>query len=310
MCVNRISDSDVKAEMKSFASGLIGYTGFVGGTLFRARHFDACFNSANIDEIAGASFDRLVCAGVSAAKWQANQDPECDRAAIARLTEMLSMVTARKLVLLSTIDVYPDPSKADDEDSSIDPATNHAYGRHRYELEQWIARRFENACVIRLPALFGSGLKKNAVYDLLNGNQVEMINPAATFQWYPTARLADDLDRTAAAGLSLVNLFTEPVTMRSVIDAYFPHAKVGPERKPAPIYRLRTKHARLFGGADGHVLDAASVLDALGDYVGQERARTSAPAHASWPLRRSESAVSPGPRMLCRPRSISRQSKD
>ena len=42
------------------SSALIGYTGFVGSTLLKQRSFDACFNSANIDQIAGRSFD-LVC---------------------------------------------------------------------------------------------------------------------------------------------------------------------------------------------------------------------------------------------------------
>ena len=67
---------------RSFASGgmppgarddsctaLIGNTGFVGGNLLRQQPFDALFNSKNIDDIAGRSFDLVVCAGVRAEKW-------------------------------------------------------------------------------------------------------------------------------------------------------------------------------------------------------------------------------------------------
>ena len=115
-------------------SGLIGHTGFVGGTLMRARDWDALYNSANITEIADESFDLLVCAGVSAVKWLANKDPEADRAGIKRLTDPLSTVRAREVVLISTIDVYPDPARGGDEGTVIDPAVNHPYGRHRFEL--------------------------------------------------------------------------------------------------------------------------------------------------------------------------------
>src|SRR5262249_38111992 len=120
------------------ATALIGYTGFVGGTLARGQKFDALYNSKNISDIVGRSFDLVVCAGVSAAKWLANREPEADRAAIAALTRCLEQVDVRELVLISTIDVYPDPSLPLDESSSIDPAVTHAYGRHRFELEQWV----------------------------------------------------------------------------------------------------------------------------------------------------------------------------
>ena len=58
------------------STALIGYTGFVGSNLLRQRPFDACFNSSNIDQIAGRSFDLVVCCGARAEKWKANADPE------------------------------------------------------------------------------------------------------------------------------------------------------------------------------------------------------------------------------------------
>ena len=45
---------------------LIGHTGFVGGNLLRQGRFDALFNSRNIAELAGQSFDEIWCCGVSA----------------------------------------------------------------------------------------------------------------------------------------------------------------------------------------------------------------------------------------------------
>ena len=55
----------------SSETALIGYSGFVGGNLLRQRSFDACFNSSNIEAIAGRSFDLVVCAGAPAEKWKA-----------------------------------------------------------------------------------------------------------------------------------------------------------------------------------------------------------------------------------------------
>lgn len=258
--------------MTTFGTGLIGHTGFVGSNLRAYRGFDALYNSTNIEDIRGARFDRLVCAGVSAVKWLANREPETDRARIARLISALSAVNAREFILVSTIDVYPNPEAEADEQTAINHAANHAYGRHRRELEIWAASHFPRAHILRLPALFGAGLRKNALYDLLRANQVEKINPLSVFQWYPLARLADDIDRAVAAGLALANLFTEPVAMNEVIARFFPGVSVGPAVEPAPRYRLRTQHAALFGGNGPWVLDGETVLDAMGRFVAAERA--------------------------------------
>lgn len=257
-------------------SALIGHSGFVGGTLLRAGRFDDLYNSANISDMAGRSYELVVCAGVSAAKWLANKDPDKDRTDIRRLTDVLERVNAREFILISTIDVYPDPASRADETAPIDPSANHAYGANRYRLEEWVKARFSGTRIIRLPALFGEGLRKNAVYDLLNDNATSSINPLASFQWYPTRRLPLDLERVRSADLRLVNLFGEPLTMREVTEAFFPAASLGPETHPAPHYDLRTIHAELFGGRDGYVLDASLALGEMARFVAAERRRLAA----------------------------------
>ncbi|MFQ5504898.1 MAG: pyridine nucleotide transhydrogenase, partial [Planctomycetota bacterium] len=86
---------------------LIGHTGFVGQNLQRQGSFDGLYNSGNIESIADRSYDLLVCAGAPGVKWKANQEPEVDLASIQRLIRSLERVAARKLVLISTVDVYP-----------------------------------------------------------------------------------------------------------------------------------------------------------------------------------------------------------
>ena len=62
-----------------------------------------------------------------------------------------------------------------DEDSPAPTTGLQAYGRNRRRLEQIVAGRFD-ALVVRLPALYGPGLKKNALYDLLHNNAVDKID--------------------------------------------------------------------------------------------------------------------------------------
>ena len=45
---------------------LIGHTGFVGSNLTNKHTFPALFNSTNIEEMRGGTFDSVVCAGVQA----------------------------------------------------------------------------------------------------------------------------------------------------------------------------------------------------------------------------------------------------
>ena len=132
-------------------TALIGHTGFVGSNLLRQRSFDATFNSANIDEIAGRSFDLVVCAGAPAEKWKANADPERDLDNIERLIRALEQVNTQKLVLISTVDVFATPVEVD-EDTPAPMAGLPPYGHHRRRLEQMVAGRFD-ATIVRLAGL-------------------------------------------------------------------------------------------------------------------------------------------------------------
>jgi hypothetical protein len=252
-------------------SVLIGYTGFVGSALHRARSFDRLINSKNSHDLRGGSFDLVVCAGVPAAKWLANKEPELDRAAIAGLTDVLGTIEAKEFILISTIDVYSETGAGSDENTPLDSSVNHPYGTHRLELERWVGDRFPNTRVIRLAALFGEGLKKNVIFDLLRGNQTDTVNPASHFQWYPLRRLSADIELVRANDIRLINLFPEPIRTSDILAAFFPGAKVGPEAQPAPSYRLRTKFSELFGGPPGFLLDRVMVLGELASFIAHDR---------------------------------------
>jgi nucleoside-diphosphate-sugar epimerase len=244
---------------------LVGWSGFVGGNLLRQAAFDDRYRSTDIEEIAGRRYSLVVCAGAPAEKWKANRDPDADRASLERLAAALERAEIAELVLISTVDVYPEPVGVD-EATPIDPAAGQPYGRHRLALERRLAARFD-ARVLRLPALFGPGIKKNVVYDFLHGNALELIPAGGVFQFYPLARLWADVERARAAGLRLANLATEPVSVREIAREAFGLEFENPKVSAAPRYDFRTRHAELFGGRAGYLLRRAEVLAELRAFV-------------------------------------------
>ena len=140
-------------------AALIGHTGFIGGNLVRQTTFTDCFHSADIGQIAGREFDLLVCSGVSAVKWWANKNAEVDLSRIDNLLGYLARVQAKRLFIISTVDVYP-VSSGINETFNCHAADNHAYGKNRLYFEDEVLRRFPHAMIARLGGVFGDGLKK------------------------------------------------------------------------------------------------------------------------------------------------------
>ena len=148
-------------------AALVGYTGFVGSNLWATGAFNRGYNSQNIREADGTRPDLLVYAGLRAEKYLANQAPEKDLALIQEAEENIRRMDPRRLVLISTIDVFKTP-KGVDEGSEIETEGLHPYGHDRYLLEKWVRERYPEALIVRLPGLFGRNIKKNFIYDYLN----------------------------------------------------------------------------------------------------------------------------------------------
>lgn len=255
------------------ATALIGYSGFVGGNLLRQSRFDDLYRSTNIHEISGKRYDLIVSAGVSSLKWKANQDPAADRAAIERLMTSLSTVRAGLFVLISTIDVYDHPLNVDEDTAPI-PEKMMPYGRNRWDLEQFVGRHF-NAVTVRLPNLFGEGLRKNIVFDLLHQNHVDQIHEGAVLQWYSLDGLWADIQKILQHQIPLINIATEPWSTRELAREVFLvelHNHLPP---PAPHYDFRTKHAALWGKTGGYLHGRDEVRKQLLQFVERERARQS-----------------------------------
>ena len=245
---------------------LIGSTGFVGGVLGQASAYDLHIHRSNLQTLRGQRLSRAVCAGLPAAKWLANRNPEADRANMEILCSTLATVQAETFVLISTVDVYATPVGLD-EAHDVAQGSNHAYGTHRQMFEAFVRQQFPHALIVRLPALFGPGLKKNVLFDLINNNGLDVIQPDSAFQWYPLTQLAADIARCEAAGLRLVNLVPEPLATRQIIKQFFPQRRVGANAGPAVRYDLRSRHAEQLGGAGGYTQTQAAVITALQHFL-------------------------------------------
>lgn len=245
---------------------LIGYTGFVGSNLLKHSSDFELFNSKNIQDIRGRHFRRVVCAGVSAVKWLANKNPDQDLAGIQTLINSLRGVSADFFTLISTIDVYEKPLGVN-EDSRPIPAPTEVYGRNRLALEDFVAKEFKHHLIVRLPALFGPGLKKNVIYDLMNNNGLSLLNPESKFQWYPVRHLQEDLRVFESSGHSVVNMATEPIATGEFRDLFFSEKHIGSNAGAPAAYDMRTKYFSLLNGRSGYFMNRATIIEALAIYL-------------------------------------------
>jgi hypothetical protein len=268
---------DVRHE--PMKSGLIGCTGYVGSSLARQCHFDLGFSSRDIGTLPRHRYSLLVCAGAPAQKWLANRDPDGDLRALSSLFAALERVECERLVLVSTVDVFAAPAGVDEE-AKPEKAGLHAYGRHRLLLEEAVRARFSEALIVRLPGLVGPGLRKNAVHDLHHGHELHAVDSRAVYQFYPMVRLWPDILTALAAGLRVLHLTAEPVSVADVARAGFGREFENHVLSTLPDYDLRTRHAALFGGRGAYQYSARESLLAIRAYAMSEPARGAALAAA------------------------------
>jgi len=245
---------------------LIGHTGLVGKNLKQQCCFTDLYNSKNFQEMNNQQYDLVVCAGVSSLKWMANKYPKKDLDAIKSLKEVLSTILVKKFVLISTIDVYSTTQQLD-EDFDCNIMENHAYGTHRLVFEKFCIDKFKNCTTLRLPALFGNGLKKNVIYDLLNDNCLEMINKNSSFQYYYLKCLWKDIQIAIDNDIKIMNLFTEPLTTQKILSRFFPEKNIGKEAIAEVHYNLHTKYAETWGTSGNYIYSKDEMMQQLLEFI-------------------------------------------
>lgn len=253
----------------SIKHALIGYSGFVGSTLLKQAPFESLYRSTNINDIEGQSFDTVVSAGAPALKWIANREPEADLQKIEGLIAHLKTIHCITFILISTVDVFKIPIGVDEE-ATIDESGLHAYGLHRRLLEKFVESHFPSHLIVRLPGLVGPGLRKNVIFDFLNANNLQSIDSRGVFQFYPMVNLWWDIQTALKAGLKLVHLTAEPISVADVSKLGFGKPFSQPTANQAVIYDMRTRHAAVFGGKGLYQYSQRDTLQAVRAYAQSE----------------------------------------
>ncbi len=262
-------------------NAIIGNTGFVGKNLCNSiyeeySNYEAdltpdwdCYNSKNIADIRGKTFDLVFCAGVSGNKWLANQAGGTDFQAILDLYCHLETCKIKKLVLISTIDVFDEPEFADEDErpTSVEP-----YGQNRAWLERKLSSVFDT-CIVRLPGLFGPHLKKNVIFDLINKRRLEHVNLNCMYQWYPVEWLWKDIQIVLKHDIPITHLVSEPISVKEIVSEYFGDLKNLLKGKNwATYYNATTKYQSFFGKSNfEYIYSKDIIMKELGQYVEKSR---------------------------------------
>lgn len=247
-------------------NALIGYSGFVGSNLMKYLSFDKLYNTSNIDEIQNNEFCTVVCAGAYGVKWKANKYPDKDLKSIEYLIKNLKKLKTKKLILISTVDVYPVPYEVD-ENTYIDSNKLLPYGKHRRQLELMVANNFD-ATVVRLPTIFGFGIKKNVIFDLMNTQRLSSINKYGVYQFYNLNHLWTDIQKAVNNNIHLLNIATEPV---SIVEVGFSCFNIDLSKNDgddsAPNYKMDTKYGKIWGHTQPYLYTKDDQLREIAEFV-------------------------------------------
>ena len=123
-----------------------------------------------------------------------------------------------------------------------------------------------DALVVRLPGLFGKGMKKNIIYDFLHNNLLDKINNGSVFQFYNLEHLWQDIQSAIKHDLKVVNFATEPTSVAEVATTAFDFEFT--QTQNAVKYDIRTKYYQLFDGIQpGYLYNKSQVLLKLKEFA-------------------------------------------
>lgn len=251
-------------------SGLIGSSGFVGGNLSQKISFNFYYNSKNISDARGINFDLIICAAPSAVKWKANKYPEEDFQIIEKLKRDIQYIKTKKFVLISTVDVFKTPIHVN-EDTIPDIEDLHPYGKHRVYLEDFTQKTFFDSSIIRLPALFGDGLKKNFIFDLMHNNCLELTHKDSSFQYFYLNKLWGIIKFVIENNISILNVSSEPIKSDELAFRCFQKDFKNITESPPITYDMKSKYDSLLGGSNGYLFSKDTIFTDLREYLKKQK---------------------------------------
>ena len=186
---------------------LIGSNGTIGASILDNITVDRVYNSDNLEDIAGHSFDRVIVAAPSGNRLAVNRGQVQDLEQCERIVAALATCAIKELVLIGSVDAVTAP--------------NTEYGSNRAWLEQHLANQ-HNLYTLRLCTLIGKRIKKNMLYDIKHGLFLEKIDAGAVLQWCILDDVPAQIERVIAQGPGSVNIVSEPIANRTVLQRFCP----------------------------------------------------------------------------------------
>ena len=211
-CIN------VQRGIAMFCDLLVGSTGFVGGNLLAKHTFAAECHSSDITAQYGTRPDLCVYAGVPAAMFLANADPEADLAVMRAARENIRQIAPKRLILISSIAVLADSRGVYEDSPAQDTEALPAYGKNRLQLERWVREDFPDALIVRLPALYGAGIRKNFLFDLHTITPA-MLRPEKYSELAAKSPLVKSAYTLADNGFYKLNGTADPAALRTFFAA-------------------------------------------------------------------------------------------
>lgn len=231
---------------------ILGGGGFVGSAFVRYCEREglefAAIGRENYAQFVGTECDLLINANGNSRKPLSVKEPLTDfQMSVESVVRSTLDFKARKYVFLSSCDVYhyTETPIGNEETTPIDLDKVSRYGFHKHLAEQYVQFACDSWLVLRLAGMVGPGLKKNAIYDILNGGPL-WLDPESELQFMHTdevARhafsLANTLDR------DVVNLCGSRVV--SLKDAMTWHGTEVSVTPNSPKVRYEVNNAKLRG---------------------------------------------------------------
>lgn len=187
---------------------LIGSNGTIGQSLLDNQHFDAVYNSDNLQKIKEHTWDLIVCAAPSGNRLAINRGQTKDIEDCQQLAAVIEKCRTEKLVLISSVDAETAPDST--------------YGRNRAWLENELSQ-IHSTSILRLSTLIGTRIKKNVLFDLKHGLFLNSIDRDAELQWCVLNDLPQQIDISVNGLPGTRNIVSEPIKNSEIIDRFFPH---------------------------------------------------------------------------------------
>jgi nucleoside-diphosphate-sugar epimerase len=209
-------------QKKSYKKiAIIGHTGFIGFNLKSFYKSKYNFNTKNLRSINNKhKYDLVILCAPSSKMWIANKFPQKDYSNIKKIINVLKKVKTKKIVLISTIEVYGKKNNKS-ELNNVNKYSNTHYGMNRIYLEEFIKNFFSDSLIIRLPIVYGKNFTKNCIYDLQNKNNLNLLNGNDLIQLYNVKNLKKDIDFCLKNKIKLINISSKPIRLKFIAKNFF-----------------------------------------------------------------------------------------